>query len=120
MEIVLGHYFLKLADSLRKYMKIKKNDNVIVIAGKDKGKTGAISRVMPKKDMVLIAGLNLKKKHQRARKSGEKGQIVDVASPIHISNVMILDPESKKQSRVGRKLVGERFVRISKRSGKEI
>jgi len=101
-------------------MNIKKNDNVIVIAGKDKGKTGAVSRVFPKKDMVLISGLNLKTKHQRARKGGEKGQILDIASPIHISNVMIVDPESKKQSRVGRKLVGERYVRISKKSGKEI
>ena len=101
-------------------MKIKKNDNVIIIAGKDKGKTGAVSRVFPKKDLVIVSGLNLLKKHQRPRKGGEKGQIIDKSMPIHISNVMIADPESKKPSRIGRKLVGERFVRISKKSGKEV
>ena len=101
-------------------MKIKKNDKIVMIAGKDKGKTGSVSKVMPKKDMVLVAGLNMKKKHQRARKGGEKGQIIDVAHPIHVSNVMIVDSDSNKPSRVGKKLVGERFVRISKKSGKEI
>ena len=101
-------------------MKIKKNDNVIIIAGKDKGKTGAVSRVFPKKDMLVVAGLNMHKKHQRARKGGEKGQIIDMAMPIHVSNVMIIDSDTKKPVRIHRKLVGERFVRISHRSGKEL
>lgn len=101
-------------------MKIKKNDNIIVIAGKDKGKTGSVSRVFPKKDMVIISGLNLKKRHQRPRKGGEKGQIVDKAMPVHVSNVMVVDPGTKNSVRVGKKLVGGRFVRISKKSGKEI
>jgi large subunit ribosomal protein L24 len=99
---------------------IKKNDNVIVIAGKEKGKTGKVARVFPKKDMVLIEGLNIKKKHQRARKGGEKGQIIDLASPIHVSNVMIVDPDTKKPTRVSKKLVGERYVRVSVKSGKEL
>ncbi|MES2087765.1 MAG: 50S ribosomal protein L24 [Patescibacteria group bacterium] len=101
-------------------MKIKQKDNVIIIAGKDKGKTGKITRVFPKKDMVLIAGFNLKKKHQRARKSGEKGQIIDRPMPIHVSNVMIVDPDTARPVKTGRKLVGERFVRINRKSGKEI
>ena len=101
-------------------MKIKKNDNVMIIAGKDKGKSGAVSRVFPKKDMVIVSGLNLRKKHQRPRKGGEKGQIIDKAMPIHVSNVMVTDPDAKKPVRIGRKLVGGRFIRISKRSGKEI
>ena len=101
-------------------MKIKKNDTVTIIAGTDKGKSGAVSRVFPKKDMILIEGLNLKKKHQRPRKGGEKGQVIDKAMPIHISNVMIQDPESKKPTRIGSKLVGERYVRVSKKSGKEV
>ncbi len=101
-------------------MKIKKNDNVIVIAGKDKGKTATVTKVFPKKDLVILNGINLRKKHQRARKSGEKGQIVDKSMPIHVSNVMILDKDSKKPVRVGKKLVGERFVRISRKSGKEL
>jgi large subunit ribosomal protein L24 len=68
-------------------MKIKKNDNVIVIAGKDKGKTGKISKAFPKKDMVLIDGINVHKKHMRPQKGGQKGQVVDRAFPIHVSNV---------------------------------
>lgn len=101
-------------------MHIKKNDTIIVIAGNDKGKTGSVSGVFPKKAMVIVNGINLKKKHQRPRKAGEKGQIIDKAMPVHVSNVMILDSDTKKPVRVGRKLVGERFVRISKKSGKEL
>ncbi len=101
-------------------MKIKKNDNVIVIAGKDKGKTGKVIKALPERDMVVIAGVNVKKKHQRPQKSGQKGQVVDKTLPIHISNVMILDPSTGKRTRVGMKLVGEKYVRISKKSGKEI
>lgn len=101
-------------------MKIKKNDNVIVIAGKDKGKSGSVSLVLPKKGLVVISGLNLRKKHQRPRKGGEKGQIIDKPMPVHVSNVMVADPDTKKPVRVGKKLVGERFVRVSKKSGKEI
>lgn len=70
-------------------MKIKKNDNVIVIAGKDKGKTGKVLKAFPKLDMVLVDGVNIKKKHQRATKSNSKGQIVEKALPIHVSNVKI-------------------------------
>ncbi|MDO8482290.1 MAG: 50S ribosomal protein L24 [bacterium] len=101
-------------------MKIKKNDNVIIIAGKDKGKTGAVSHAFPKKDMIIVSGLNLKKRHQRPRKTGEKGQIIDKSMPIHISNVMVVDSDTKKPVRIGKKLVGERYVRISRKSGKEI
>ena len=101
-------------------MKIKKNDNLMIIAGKDKGKTGAVSRVFPKKDLIIVSGLNLKKKHQRPRKSGEKGQIIDKAMPIHVSNAMVVDSDIKKPVRIGKKLVGERYVRISRKSGKEL
>ena len=77
-------------------MKIKKNDNVIVIAGKDKGKTGKITRALPAKDMVLISGINMHKKHKRPTKSGEKGQVVDQAFPVHVSNVMLVDNAGKR------------------------
>jgi large subunit ribosomal protein L24 len=70
-------------------MKIKKNDNVIVIAGKDKGKTGKVLKAFPKLDMVLVDGVNVKKKHQRATKSNSKGQIVEKPLPVHVSNVKI-------------------------------
>ena len=68
-------------------MKIKKGDKVTVIAGKDKGKSGVVVRAMPKLQKVVVEGVNIAKKHQKPVKSGSKGQIVEVAMPIHISNV---------------------------------
>jgi large subunit ribosomal protein L24 len=72
-------------------MKIKKGDNVKVITGKDKGKSGKIVRVLVKENKVIIEGLNMMKKHQHPRKSGEKGTMVNVAMPIHVSNVKKID-----------------------------
>jgi large subunit ribosomal protein L24 len=68
-------------------MHVKKDDKVIVLTGKDKGKTGSVVKSMPKVGKVVVSGINLSKKHQRARKSGEKGQILDKAMPISASNV---------------------------------
>lgn len=72
-------------------MNIKKGDNVIVITGKDKGKKGTIVRAFPKLEKVLIDGVNIHKKHQRARKQGEKGKVIEIAYPIHVSNVKKAD-----------------------------
>ena len=99
-------------------MKIKKGDNVIVITGKDKGTTGKVIAAYPKDGIVLVEGVNIHKKHQRATKSGSKGQIIDKAMPINVSNVMI--NEDGKRARVGRKLIGGKSVRVSKKTGKEI
>ena len=99
-------------------MKIKKGDNVIIIAGKDKGKTAKVLAAYPKVDMVLVEGMNMHKKHQKARTSGSKGQVVEKAMPIHVSNVMIHN--SGKKARVGKKLIGEKYVRINKKTGEEI
>ena len=101
-------------------MKIKKNDNVIVIAGKDRGVSGTVTKALPKKSMIFVAGVNIQKRHRKPRKSGEKGQIIEKPMPIHVSNVMIVDPDTKKPSRIGRKKIGGNFVRISKKSGKEV
>jgi large subunit ribosomal protein L24 len=68
-------------------MHVKKGDKVKIIAGKDKGKTASILKAMPKMGMVLVEGINMKKKHQKPRKQGQKGQVIDVARPIHVSNV---------------------------------
>lgn len=68
-------------------MKIKKGDKVIVITGKDKGKSGVILRSFPKTDMVLVEGVNKHKVHKRPKKSNEKGKIVEQATPVHVSNV---------------------------------
>jgi large subunit ribosomal protein L24 len=70
-------------------MTIKKNDNVIILTGKDKGKTGKVIKSFPRDNKVVIEGLNLVKKHQRPRKEGQKGQVIDQAMPIHVSNVAI-------------------------------
>ena len=101
-------------------MKIKKNDNVIVIAGKDKGKTGKISTVLVKENKIVIDGLNMVKKHQRARKSGEKGTTISISLPMNASNVMIVDPKTGKPSKIGSKIVAGKNVRIAKKSGQEI
>ena len=99
-------------------MKIRKNDNVIVIAGKDKGKMAKVVKAFPKDNLIIVEGTNMKKKHQRATKSNSKGQIVEKPMPIHVSNVMLL--EGKKGVRTGRKSIGGKMVRISLKSGKEI
>jgi large subunit ribosomal protein L24 len=80
-------------------MKLKKGDKVIVVAGKHKGETSSIVRVLTKKDMVLLDGVNLVKRHRRAGQPG-KGQIVDKPMPIHVSNVMIADPKDGKPTRI--------------------
>ena len=99
-------------------MKIRKGDNVIIIAGKDKGKTGKVLKAFPNENKILVEGINVHKKHERAKKSGAKGQTIDKAMPINVSNAMI--NEDGKRARVGKKIVGGKFVRISKKTGREI
>ncbi len=99
-------------------MKIKKGDKVIVIAGKDKGKTGKVTKAIPTESKVVVEGLNLLKKHRKARRSGEKGQIVEVSMPLHVSNVAIL--VDGKPTRVGVKVIGDKKVRVDKKTGKAI
>lgn len=70
-------------------MHVKKGDNVIVLAGKDKGKTGKILKAFPRQDLVLIEGVNVKKVHERSKKSGTKGTIIEKNFPIHVSNVKL-------------------------------
>ena len=101
-------------------MKIKKGDNVIIIAGKDKGKKGKVVRALPADSKVVVEGVNMRKKHQRAGKGRQKGQIIDIAMPIHISNVMIEDPKTGKPTRVGKRIAGGKRIRIAKKSGTEL
>jgi large subunit ribosomal protein L24 len=107
-------------------LKIRRDDTVRVIAGKDKGKTGRVLRVDPKHQRVYVEGANIVKRHTRPRtlrdtqRSQEIGGIVEKEGPIHISNVMLVDPGSGEPTRVGFSRDGERRVRIAKRSGREI
>jgi large subunit ribosomal protein L24 len=101
-------------------MKLKKGDNIIVITGKDKGKKGKIVNVLVKENKVIVEGLNMMKKHQRPRKSGEKGTMKNIEMPINASNVMMLDPKTGKVTRLGKKQIGDKMVRIAKKSNQEI
>ncbi len=99
-------------------MKIHKGDNIIVIAGKEKGKKGKVAQVLAEQNSVIIEGLNLLKRHQKARKAGQKGQIVEKAMPINVSNIALI--EGGKPVRTSAKKVGEKWIRVSRKSGKEI
>jgi large subunit ribosomal protein L24 len=81
-------------------MKLKKGDKVMVIAGKNRGTSGTIVRAIPEKNMVVLEGVNLVKKHRRANQRNRSGQIIDKAMPIHVSNVQLIDPKSGKPTRV--------------------
>ena len=98
-------------------MKIKKGDIVKIISGKDKNKTGKVLRAFPAREQVLIENVNMKKKHQKPKKGGQKGQIIEKTYPIHISNVAFIDSKTKKATKIGKKLVKGKFVRVSKKSG---
>jgi large subunit ribosomal protein L24 len=107
-------------------MKIRRDDNVRVITGKDKGRTGRVLRVDPVKQKVYVEGANIIKRHTKPRtlrdtqRAQEIGGIVEMEGPIHISNVMLIDPESNEPTRVSIKREGGRRVRVAKKSGKEI
>ncbi len=99
--------------------KIKKGDEVIVLTGKDKGKTGKIVKMFPKKMKAIVSELNKVKKNQKPD-NNQPGGIVDKEMPIHISNLSFYDPELKKGIKIGYKFIENRKVRINKSSGKEI
>jgi large subunit ribosomal protein L24 len=104
-------------------MKLRTDDEVIVISGKDKGKTGKIVRVDPSKDRVYVEGINIIKRHQRpnpARPNAPVG-VIEKEGPVHVSNVALLDPKDRKPTRVGtRRAEDGRRMRVTKRSGTEI
>ncbi len=101
-------------------MKIKKGDKVIVITGKDKGKTGEVTKAMPKENKVIVSGVNMVKRHQKPSQESAGG-IVSKEAPIHVSNVAIVDPKSGKGSRVGMRFLDDgRKVRVAKKSGEVI
>ncbi len=101
-------------------MKVRRDDQVKVISGKDRGKTGRVIKVDREKERVYVEGLNIIKRHQRPRTMQEQGGIIEAPGPIHVSNVQLLDPDGQP-SRVGvRRDEGGRRVRVAKRSGKDI
>lgn len=104
-------------------MKIRKNDNVIVIAGNNRGKTGKVLKVFPKLNRVIVEGVNLRKRHTKPTQKNPQGGITEKEAPIHVSNVMILDPKTNEKTRIGARLIidektgKKKIVRVSKSSG---
>ncbi len=102
-------------------MKIKKNDEVIVLTGKDKGKTGKVITAMPKEHKVIVAGVNQVQRHRKADAQGNKAGVVTKNLPIDVSNVAIVDPKTGKATKVGVKLTSDgKKVRFAKKSGETL
>ncbi|MFY9624921.1 MAG: 50S ribosomal protein L24 [Rhodoplanes sp.] len=100
--------------------KIRKGDKVVVLAGRDKGRTGEVIEVRPGENRAVVRGVNMVKRHQK-QTAGQEGGIISKEAPIHLSNIAIADPKSGKPTRVGFRIEADgRKVRIAKRSGAEI
>jgi len=101
-------------------MKIKKGDTVLIISGKDKGKKGKLLQVFSKEQKIIVEGVNIRKKHIKPKKGGEKGQVIEMPGPIHISNVKIICRKCGAASKIGYKVAEKRKYRICKKCGQEI
>ena len=107
-------------------LRIRRDDTVRVISGKDRGRTGRVKSVDPKNERVYVEGVNIVKRHIKPRtlrdtqRAQEVGGIVEMEGPIHVSNVMLIDPESGEPTRVGVNRDGGKRVRVARKSGKEI
>ena len=100
--------------------KIKKGDRVIVLAGKDKGRQGQVIKVLPKDERVVVAGVNMVKRHTRPSQGDPQGGIKNKEAALHISNVAFIDPKSGEPTRVGFRIEDGKKVRVAKKSGEVI
>ncbi|MFD1954046.1 50S ribosomal protein L24 [Paenibacillus thailandensis] len=111
----------KVLESYNHKLHVKKDDTVIVISGKDKGKKGRVIEAYPRENRVLVEGVNMVKKHTRPSQNNPQGGIIEQEAPIHASNVMHIDPKSGKVTRIGYKVLDNgKKVRYAKRSGEVI
>ena len=102
-------------------MKIRRDDTVLVISGNDKGKRGRVLRVIPEQDRLIVEGIRMLKKHTKPTQRDPQGGIVEREAPIHVSNVMVIDPHNDEPTRVGKKRLDDgRNVRVAARSGEMI
>ena len=101
-------------------MNIKKDDKVVVLSGKDKGKQGKVLTADPKAGKVIVEGVSVATKHQKPRKQGEEGGIIKTETPIYVSKVQLVCPKCGKATRVAHKIEGDKKVRICKKCGAEI
>ena len=101
--------------------KVRKNDTVQVLAGRERGKQGKVTRVIPREDRVVIEGVNIRKRHTKPRRQGEQGGVVEFPAPLHISNVAVVCAKCARPARVGfRILTDGTKVRVCKRCGEVI
>jgi large subunit ribosomal protein L24 len=100
--------------------KIKKGDRVVILSGKDKGKTGDVTRAMPMDDKVVVSGVNMIARHKKPSQANPQGGIERVEAPLHVSKVAIADPKTGKPTRVGFKFIDGKKVRVAKKSGEVI
>ncbi len=101
-------------------MKVKKGDTVLILSGKDRGKTGKVGKVLPKKKKIIVDGINIIKKHVRPRKQKQKGEIVEVSAPFDVSNTKLICPKCSKPTRVGYKMIDKKKLRVCKKCKEEI
>ena len=101
-------------------MNFVKGDKVIVISGKDKGKTGTIQKVDPRSNRVVVENVNVRKKHKKPTQQNPEGSILEIYAPIDASNVMLVDPKTKKPTRIKHDLVKGKKVRVAKASGTQL
>ena len=113
-----------MAGRKQKKLHVKKGDNVKVIAGNDRGREGRVLAVFPKKDKVLVEGINMRVHHEKPTQQNPQGGRMEREAPIHVSNVMVIDPSTGEPTRIGRKRIeedgGGRWVRYAKVSGEII
>jgi large subunit ribosomal protein L24 len=101
-------------------MKIKEKDTVLIISGKDRGKKAKVLIAFPQDSKILVEGVNMRKKHQKPRKTGEKGQIIEKPSPISVSNVKLVCPKCGEAARVGYRIIENKKFRTCKKCSQEI
>ena len=100
--------------------KIKKGDRVVVLTGKDKGREGSVTKVLPKESRVVVGGLNMVQRHTRPTQADPQGGIKHKEAPLHVSNVALVDPKSGGPTKVGFRIEGGKKVRFAKKSGEVI
>lgn len=111
----------KQLESHNNKLHVKKDDTVMVITGKDKGKKGRVIAAYPRENRVLVEGVNMVKKHQKPNQQNPQGGILNQEAPIHVSNVMLIDPKSGQPTRIGYKVLDNgQKVRVAKKSGEVI
>ncbi len=107
-------------------MKIRKNDNVVLIAGNNKGKTGKVLKVFPKVSKVIVEGINVRKRHTKPNQTNPQGGILEKEMPVHVSNIMLVDPKTNVGTRLGSQIIlddktgKKKRARVSRASGEMI